>query len=353
MDLPPSLQTERRGPAGIVTLNRPQALNALDIDMIRGLRRILASWRGDADIRMIIFRGAGDRAFCAGGDVKAVYRAGVGVDDPDEKIALAKLYFADEYTMNREFYDYPKPIISFMNGITMGGGFGVAGPCRYRVASDKTVFAMPEVGIGFFPDVGSVYHLTRCADYAGYWLGLTGDTIRAAEMLHYNLATHYIPDAETDHMIEEIIECGDVSVIDRLHRDPPEDSLKLIPHRAEMTKIFSLPTLAEVFVALEESEAGGSAFAAHALGIMRGRSPLSMMLTHAYLHRMVGADFDAVTAMDYRLAMCILQQDDFYEGIRAALIDRDKTPIWSPARIDEVDPAMVEGWFMDTRFSLS
>lgn len=349
MDLLPSLQIERRGPAGIVTLNRPQVLNALDIDMIRGLRRILAAWRGDDDVRMILFRGAGDRAFCAGGDVKAVYRAGVGVADPDEKIALAKLYFADEYTMNREFYHYPKPLVAFMNGITMGGGFGVAGPCRYRVASDKTVFAMPEVGIGFFPDVGSVYHLTRCADYAGYWLGLTGDTIRAAEMLHYNLATHYVPDAETDHVIEEIIECGDVSVIERLHRDPPEDGAKLLPHRAEMTSIFSLPALVDIFAALERAQ---TPFAAHALGIMRGRSPLSMMLTHAYLHRMVGADFDAVTAMDYRLAMRILQQDDFYEGIRAALIDRDKSPRWSPPRIKDVDPALFEGWFADEGFIL-
>ena len=202
----PNLLFERRGTTGIVTLNRPDALNALTLGMIRGIRQILKDCRADDGISEIVFVGAGDRAFCSGGDVKAVYQAGAGVQNPDEKIALARVYFADEYRMNRELFHYPKKLVAVMDGITMGGGFGVAGPCRYRIATPKTVFAMPEVGIGFFPDVGSMHALTRCPDRIGHYLALTGNKITGEDMVASGLATHFVSEIETYDFRSGIIE---------------------------------------------------------------------------------------------------------------------------------------------------
>jgi enoyl-CoA hydratase len=211
--LDPHIGTERRGSAMVITLNRPEALNALTLGMIRAIRHILAHCKEDEAVKVIVFKGAGGRAFCAGGDIKAVYHAGVGLTDPAEKAALARTYFADEYRMNRELFAYPKPIVAMMDGITMGGGFGVAGPCRYRVATENTAFAMPETGIGFFPDVGSMYYLTRVPDRMGHWLALTGQTINGANMMAYGLASHSMPSSKIEDCISKICESGRRSAI--------------------------------------------------------------------------------------------------------------------------------------------
>ena len=333
---------EHRGPVGIITLNRPNALNALTLGMIRGIREVLAEWRDREDIRMILFRGAGDRAFCAGGDIKKVYEAGAQITDPVHKIALAKTYFADEYRMNRELYHYPKPLIALMNGITMGGGFGVAGPCAYRIATEKTVFAMPEVGIGFFPDVGSLHSLIRCPRKTGYWLGLTGDTIRAADMLPLGLATHYIPEDRFASCLEQMVEVGDLAILDQFSEKPDASLARLLPAMLDIDKWFENKTIESILQALDESS---SPLGKDTARIMRGRSPTSLKLTLAYLLKMKEASFDEITAMDYRLSMRCMLGHEFYEGVRAALIDKDKNPQWSPATLASVSDDVIANYF--------
>lgn len=335
---------EHRSGFGLITLNRPEALNALTLGMIRGIREVLAVWRDDPEIRAVVFRGAGNRAFCAGGDVKKVYEAGIGIDDPVLKTTLARTYFADEYRMNRELFHYPKPTIAFMNGITMGGGFGVAGACKTRVATEKTVFAMPEVGIGFFPDVGSVYTLTRCPKRAGYWLGLTGASIGAADMMALGIATHYMNGDQLAAAFEQMIELEDPEFLDTLSETPGGAGAKLVPHLDMIEKLFSANTVEAIVESLSQS---GDGFAAETGKIIASRSPTSLKLTLAYLDRMHDASFDAVTAMDYRLAIRCMQGHEFYEGIRAALVDKDKSPRWQPGLLAEISDDVIENCFAE------
>lgn len=335
---------EHRGSIGLITLNRPEALNALSLGMIRGIREVLAQWRDQDDIHMIVFQGAGDRAFCAGGDVKKVYEAGIGITDTDHKATLAKVYFAEEYRMNREMHHYPKPLIAFMNGITMGGGFGVAGACAIRVASEKTIFAMPEVGIGLFPDVGSMYTLTRCPRRTGFWLALTGETIRAADMLPMGIATHYIPSDRFATCLEQMVELGDASILDQFSDTPDPADAKIFPHEMEIDEWFGSDKAETILGNLDRA---GTPLAEYTARIMRTRSPTSLKLTLAYLLKMQGADFNAVTAMDYRLAIRCMLGDEFYEGIRAALIDKDKSPKWNPPTLAGVNNDVIENYFAD------
>lgn len=333
---------EHRSGFGVITLNRPEALNALTLGMIRGIREVLAAWRQDTEIKAVVFRGAGDRAFCAGGDVKKVYEAGIGMDDPVLKTTLARTYFADEYRMNRELFHFPKPTIAFMDGITMGGGFGVAGACKTRVATEKTVFAMPEVGIGFFPDVGSVYALSRCPQRTGYWLGLTGASIRAADMVALRIATHYMSSDQFAAAFEQMIEMEDPAFLDTLDETPVKTEAKLVPHLETIDKAFDDNDVGGVLESLSQI---GDAFAAETAKTILSCSPISVKLTLAYLNRMRGASFDAVTAMDYRLAIRCLRGHEFYEGIRAALIDKDKLPQWQPRTLGEVSDGVIENYF--------
>lgn len=337
---------EHRGCFGLITLNRPEALNALTLGMIRGIREVLAIWRDDPEIKGVIFKGSGNRAFCAGGDVKKVYEAGVGIDDPVQKTALARVYFADEYRMNRELFHYPKPTIAFMDGITMGGGFGVAGACKTRVATEKTRFAMPEVGIGFFPDVGSIYTLSRCPRKAGYWLGLTGAAIGAADMLPLGLATHYISADQFPAALEQMVEIEDPEFLDTLSGAPGGAGAKLVPHLAMIEKVFSAGRMGDIIEALHRE---GGDFAIETEKIIATRSPTSLKVTLAYLGKMHDVPFDTVTAMDYRLAIRFTQGHEFYEGIRAAVIDKDKAPRWQPGTLDEVSDDIIESYFAGDR----
>jgi enoyl-CoA hydratase len=192
---------EKRGGVGILTLNRPKALNALSYHMIRSVSDNITAWADDPSVRAIVIRGAGDRAFCAGGDIKAVYQAGTA---SPPVIELARRYFAEEYRLNHALYYYAKPVVALMNGIVMGGGYGLAGQCRFRVACENTQFAMPEVGIGFFPDVGSAWHLARMKGLVGIWLGLTGLTVGQADAGYTGVATHHCKAVDMDAMPDRL-----------------------------------------------------------------------------------------------------------------------------------------------------
>lgn len=335
---------EDRGGVVFVTLNRPAVLNALSLGMIREIRRILAETRDDPTVRAIVFCGAGDKAFCAGGDIKAVYHAGVGQTDPAARSALAREYFADEYRMNRELYDYPKPLIAMMDGITMGGGFGVAGPCSIRIATERTVFAMPEVGIGFFPDVGSMYSLTRAPGRMGQWLALTGDRITGTGMCAAGLATHFI-------MAEQVpaILAGDFGfeiskIIDSFNVPDDFKTETYETTKIVIEKCFYHKRVESILDALDED---GGNFASQTAATIRAKSPTSVKLAHAYYLWAEGKTFHQVTAMDYRLSIRCVLGHEFYEGVRAAVVDKDRNPRWNPARIEDVPDDVIASYFGD------
>lgn len=359
-NLDPNLRIEIHGFVGVVTLDRPQTLNALTLGMTRGIARILAHWRNDDRIRAIVFRGAGERAFCAGGDVKALYEAGVNISDPHARTALAREYFADEYWLNRDLFHYPKPTIALMNGITMGGGYGVAGPCRFRVISEKTTFAMPEVGIGFFPDVGSIYFLNRTpTPGVGNLLAISGQSIGAADTLFAGMADVFVPEAEHDELMRDIIRAvadvpsgpdaaadaaGAITAVFGRHTAVPPDG-NLARNADAIANIFAENR--GVCDVVDQLAGAGDLLLSETARFVLSKAPPSVCVTHEYLRRMRGKGFDAVTAMDYRLAIAFMRQGNFYEGIRAALIDKDKNPRWNPATLGNVPDSVVNAYFSD------
>lgn len=305
---------ERRDGMGHITLNRPSALNALSSAMIDGLTATLKSWADDPAVKTVTLSGEG-RAFCAGGDIKAVYHLG-----PDRQAEAAE-FFTREYALNRLMFHYPKPVVALMHGIVMGGGYGLAGQCRYRVAAPDCRFAMPEVGIGFFPDVGSAWHLARMPRRSGICLGLTGMTVNAGDMLFTGVATH----------------CIDPSGFESLKTNPETESVlkNLEPVRPEageieihislIETIFASDMLADIKTALAASH---DPFAKALETILASRAPRSLETTARHLAQAAQDDFDTVIARDLDLARKALAGRDFYEGIRAAVVDRDRSPKW-------------------------
>jgi len=288
-----------------ITLNRPDALNALNHDMVCRIQEILNDYRDKDNIAEIVFSGAGDRAFCAGGDVKAIYYVGKS----DFKTACS--YFYDEYQMNKAIFHYPKPITSHCHGFVMGGGYGIAGNSRHIVIDNTIKFAMPETMIGFFPDVGIAYHLAR-AGALGMYIALTGDVFYADMMMAAGLATKCLSNFEEPAYLDEI----------KNH--------------------FSKLSVQEIFQSLEEDN---SDFAQETLKTLKSRSPVSLLVTFQHLQMARDDDFDTVIARDYRLACAFFSKHDVYEGIRAQLIDKDRNPRWEHASIDEISQGDIDYYF--------
>ncbi len=339
---------ERRGPLGILTLNRPKALNALSLVMIQGMDAILKQWADDPGVKAVVVTGAGERAFCAGGDIKAVYYAGSG-SAPD--LALAKRYFSDEYRLNRTMHHYAKPLVALMNGIVMGGGYGLAGQCRFRVACAASSYAMPEVGIGFFPDVGSAWHLARMPGKSGFCLGLSGMTVGAADMIYTGVATHFaagladLPRALGDALAAQPgSDAG--QVIDAvLHRYAAvEAGGSLLADNADfIASVFAAETVEAVVAGLQQ---GIPDFARAVKDTIESRSPVSLKVTWAHLHKALrDRDFDETIGRDFHLVGRFIRRADYYEGIRAAVIDRDRQPQWRPGSLQEVDDVTVAAFF--------
>ncbi len=351
---------EERGPLGLIVLNRPEALNSLTIDMIRLVTYHLNRWKKDERIKAVFLTGAGKRAFCAGGDMKAVYQAGMAYRRGEISDRAATVFFGEEYMLNRLIYHYPKPIISFVNGISMGGGFGLSGPGAFSIVCENTLFAMPEVGIGFFPDVGSSFYLNRSPAKTGIYLALTGTRIRAADILYTKLATHFMPLDQKEDCIERLCSrldgagsLNDVrnavsDVVNTSAEPPPEDGM-LEQRSRGIAEAFGGKSLESILQALEKSSSG---WAVEARNLISGRSPTSLKVTLAHLLQTEGADFDAVTRDDYVLAQHFIQGHDFYEGIRAVLIGKDNAPQWAPDSLEDVADDVVKGYFESTGYSL-
>ncbi|MCP8938362.1 enoyl-CoA hydratase/isomerase family protein [Alsobacter sp. SYSU M60028] len=330
---------ERIGAAGVITLNRPQALNALTLGMVRAVRAALDRWERDPAVTRVVIRGAGDRAFCAGGDIRRIHDCGKA-GQRDEPMA----FWREEYELNIRIKRYAKPYVALVDGIVMGGGVGMSAHGSHRVASERALFAMPEVGIGFFPDVGATYFLPRLPGAAGMWLALTGARIRTADLRALGLATHVAPSAAMAGIVERLAAGDDVDATLAAHDVPPGAS-PWQAERATVDRCFAADSVAGVLGELDRAAAEGSAFAAEAAAAVRTKSPTSLGIAFEQVRRGASLDFEAAMALEFRVVSRMLDNPDFYEGVRAVVVDKDQKPRWSPAALQAVDPAAVAAFF--------
>ena len=330
---------ERQGSAGLVTLNRPQALNALTLTMVREMRRALDAWASDPAVTRVIVTGAGERAFCAGGDIRKLYDVG-RAGRLDEALA----FWREEYELNIVIKRFPKPYISLIDGIVMGGGVGISLHGSHRVAGDRYLFAMPEVGIGFFPDVGATYALPRLPEASGTYLALTGERIRTADALALGLATHAVRSDVMAALRQELADGRPVAdALDRAATDPA--GAPLTPHLPLIAKTFKGDSLSTILRGLDEEARAGSEFAAQTAATMRSKSPTSLSIAHEQMKRGPSLDFEDAMKTEFRIVSRIAEGHDFYEGVRAVLVDKDGKPNWRPASLDEVDRRSIERYF--------
>ena len=329
----PHIKSEKLGHLGLLTLDRPQALNALTHGMIKAIAAQLTDWAADAAIRCVAIRGAGERAFCAGGDIRAVQQAVIAGTDEGARL------LRDEYHMNALIGSYPKPTVALLHGIVMGGGAGVSVHGRYRLADASLAFAMPETGIGFVPDVGSSYFLSRCPGEMGMYLGLTGSPIGLDDALDAGLITHAVARTDFAAVIEALAkgEAVEQAIAPYVRKQQPGP---LAAHRRRIATIFSA---ASVEAILERLDRDGDSFARETAQIIRTRSPTSLKLVFFQLREAARLDLRHCLAMEYRLALRVLQTPDFREGVRAALVDKDRKPHWHPAALAGV--GALDGFF--------
>jgi enoyl-CoA hydratase len=335
----PDAIVERRGAAGVITLNRPKQLNALNLAMVEATAAALDSWERDPSVTRVVIKGAGGKAFCAGGDIRALHDMGKAGE-----LAEPRRFWRAEYTLNHRLKTYPKPVVALMDGIVMGGGVGMSIHGSHRVASEKLMFAMPEVGIGFFPDVGASWFLPRLPDHFGRYLALTGARIGVADAVALGLVT----DAVASRAMPEIEAAlaGDRpldGILASFRTDP--GPAPLLAHREVVRAGFASDTLAEIVHRLGQLALGGSDFAAQALDTMRTKSPLSMGVALEQMKRGVSMSFAQAMVMEYRIVCRIAEGHDFYEGVRAVIIDKDQVPAWRPPSIEMLDPASVAAHF--------
>jgi enoyl-CoA hydratase len=279
-----------------------------------------------------VVEGGGDRAFCAGGDVRALYDAR---NDPASTYRAD--FYREEYRLNRTIFRFPKPYVAVMDGITMGGGVGVSVHGSHRVVTERTLFAMPETGIGLFPDVGGGHFLPRCPGAVGMYLGLTGARLKAADCLHAGIATHYVPSSDLGRLTEGN---DSVAALEDLAGDPGPSPLAA--ERDRIDRIFGLESVAGIITALE---ADGGEWAAKTLAILRTKAPLSLCVSFRQLREGRDLDFESVMVMEYRLSQRFMADHDFFEGVRAIIIDKDNEPRWRHGAIDDVMEAEVDTYF--------
>jgi enoyl-CoA hydratase len=333
---------ERRGAIALATLNRPAALNALTLGMVRAYAKQLDAWEKDPGIRAVVLRGAGGRAFCAGGDVLAVRDAGIAKD------RLTRDFFREEYTLNYRVARLWAPHVALLDGVTMGGGVGLSAHGTHRVATEKALFAMPETGIGLFPDVGGGYCLPRMPGEIGMYLAMTGARLRLADCMYSRFATHAAAGAAMDRIVDALAgaEYGsdpraDVDrVLTGFAIDPGKPPLA--EHRAAIDRCFAGDAVEGMLAALERE---GTEWAGQQRAAMLAKSPTSMKIAVRQLRLGAGMDFADELRMEYRLSQACMAGSDFYEGIRALLVDKDNKPNWKPASLAEVGEDILKRHF--------
>ncbi|XP_054643282.1 3-hydroxyisobutyryl-CoA hydrolase, mitochondrial isoform X2 [Dunckerocampus dactyliophorus] len=341
----PEVLLEKVGRAGVITMNRPKVLNALTMSMIRLMYPQLKKWESDSETDFIIIKGAGGKAFCAGGDIRAITEAGK-VGDP-----LAKVFFREEYMLDNAIGTCRKPFIALIDGITMGGGVGLSVHGRFRVATERTLFAMPETAIGLFPDVGGGYFLPRLRGKLGLFLALTGFRLKGRDVQRAGVATHFVESKKISDLEKELLDLKSPSaenisrVLDSFQKESSLDSEKpfvLEKHMSDIDRLFSSSSVEGI---MQNLKADSSDFAKKQIETLSRMSPTSLKITYKQLQAGATLSLQDVFVMEYRLSQACLRGCDFYEGVRAVLVDKDQNPKWNPSTLDQVCDQSVDECF--------
>ncbi|MGI9386515.1 MAG: enoyl-CoA hydratase/isomerase family protein [Methyloligellaceae bacterium] len=325
----------KAGAAGVITLNRPDALNAVTLGMVREMHPQLRDWAEDADVRHVLIEAAGGKAFSAGGDIRALYDWGLAGDET----FLA--FYREEYQLDTFIKRYPKPYVALLDGITMGGGVGVSIHGSHRIAGDGLTFAMPETGIGLFPDVGGTYFLPRCPGEIGMYLALSGARLKAADAVFTGIASHYVPSDRFAGLKDALQSSEDVdATISGFAEDPGPP--RLLEHREAIDRCFAGDTVEDILARLEND---GSEWAQKTVGILQSKSPTSLKITFRQIREGARLDFEDCMRLEFRMVNRIFTAQDFFEGTRAVVIDKDQSPKWSPDSLTAVTDDIVDGYF--------
>jgi enoyl-CoA hydratase len=326
---------EKRGVLGLITLNRPWALNALTHGMCVSMKAQLDNWAKDDGIKSVVVRGAGDRAFCAGGDIRALYDSGKA------GTPYALDFYRDEYLLDATVKHFPKPYIAMIHGFNLGGGVGVSVNGRYRIAGETMIFAMPETGIGLFPDVGGSYFLPRCPGQIGMYLGLTGGRLNTADCLYTGIATHFVPIAKWKELVGALADGAEAEPAIAAVQEAVPDAF-LSAHREAIDRIFAAGSVEDILSALDAEHEDWTDNAARTI---REKSPTSLKLAFRQLREGAKLEFDDCMRMEYRMVTRVVAGHEFYEGVRATIIDKDGAPKWQPADLAQVSDADIAVYF--------
>ncbi len=338
------LIVRREGSAGIIRLNRPKAINAVTLDMFRGIEKALDRFEADPATGLILLEGAGDRGLCAGGDIRALYDSSRADGD------LGKILWREEYILNARIARFPKPYVAFMDGIVMGGGVGLSAHGAHRVVTERTKLAMPEVGLGFFPDVGGTWLLSHSPGEIGTYFGLTGQTMNGPDAIYARFADAVVPSDQLPILRRLLTETrpGTASseirgLIDNFATG--ETSGPVAAQKSEIDRWFSHDRIEDILAALQRD---GSELALSTLKALNEKSPRGMVVTLRLLRLARGAaSLEECLVREYRAALEVFRSDDFREGVRAAVIDKDRSPKWSPPRVEDVRQQMLAPYFAE------
>jgi enoyl-CoA hydratase len=340
----PDLIARREGSAGIIRLNRPKAINAVTLEMFRDIDKALDQFEADPAVAVIVLEGAGERGLCAGGDIRALWESSKVQGD------LGKILWREEYILNARIKKFPKPYVAFMDGIVMGGGVGLSAHSSHRVVTERTKLAMPEVGLGFFPDVGGTYVLSRSPGEIGTYFGLTGTTMNGPDAIYARFADAVVPSAKLSALREVLtkVRPGTLSGEVRALIDGFATGEKAGPvaaKQAEIDRLFGFDRMDDIIAALKRD---GSELAQSALKTLNEKSPRGMVVTLKLLRLAREArSLEECLVREYRAALEVFRSADFREGVRAAVIDKDRNPRWSPPDVADVTPEMVAPYFAE------
>jgi enoyl-CoA hydratase len=340
---------ERRGALGLIRLNRPKALNSLTLDMVRDIEAALDGFEADPEIAAVLLVGEGERGLCAGGDIRAMYEGGKAGS------ALPETFWGEEYRLNARINRFPKPYIAFMDGIVMGGGVGLSVYGSHRIVTERTRFAMPETGIGFFPDIGASWFLTREEGEGCTYIALTGEILGAADVIALGLADSYVPAERLPSLAEALADlparagAAEVSAAIAKFTDAPPASA-IAPVADAIDRLFAFETIGEILQALDNE---GTAFSQKTAATLHTKSPVSLNVTLRLLR--LGRQtktLEACLEREFAATRAVLASHDFYEGVRAAVIDKDRNPRWNPASLDAVKESDIAPYFPPSAHSL-
>ncbi|WCK52408.1 enoyl-CoA hydratase/isomerase family protein [Aneurinibacillus sp. Ricciae_BoGa-3] len=337
--------------AGWITLNRPKAVNSLSVSMVEELGSRLAEWKQDDSVRIVCIEGAGEKGLCAGGDMRSLY------DKKDSGVEkYAKAFFETEYRMNAALHHFPKPVLAYMNGIVMGGGMGIAMPASERIVTEKSRIAMPEMNIGFFPDVGASYFLNKMPGYTGRYLALTAGSITAGDVLYLGAADHFMESRRWAELSQAIRACnwqeaGDnptatLREIIAQYAAPAPESL-LAPHQADIDKHFTYESVGRILDSLDGAAEEGNEWAHQTASAIKTKSPVSLAVALEQLIRGEKMALGDCFRMELNMSLNFMRSHDFYEGVRSVLVDKDRNPKWEPASLENVKIEDIEAFFSD------